>query len=289
MDNFEYRLGGLVVTLQEDWPGQAEKDKAEARRLGYASREEYLDAPLREVSRRRTGLSRRQPAPPTVYPDIPHTPPEHLNSTQFSGTVHGISPNQLAIPGMEEHAHPFAKHLARGFMLQYDKHPTGHTLSAWDVSDPKWPSEAASLDWAGSGAHHPGEVEMVTNYQAGGRETHGAGTAKGLAGALFHSAHYWNFGQSTLPIHSPVRTDAGEHFATKTRPDLKPDVWYPVRGRGEEHPEVGVAGKPPGAAPRWPNVGEDYHPFQKAEIERRTAHLANLKRQSANRNQGTLF
>lgn len=216
------------------------------------------------------------------YPDIPPTPRRYLNSTQFAGTAAGVHPHQLAIPGMEHMSHPWAKHLARGFMLDFSSSRHTHTLRAMDVegSDPRYgPDEAAELNWERAHSHVPGEISHVVNYQAGGREIHGTGVAKGLAGALLKSAHHWNFGQETLPIHSPLRTAAGEHFATKYRPDLKPDVLRPA-DRGGSHVERRVRDKPEWEEPEWPNVGERFHPFQQ-EVEKHHPKQA--------KGQGTLF
>lgn len=194
-----------------------------------------------------------------------------LNHAQFSGTTHGISPNQLAIPGMEEHAHPFATHLARGYQLDLERSPEEHHLAAVDVSHPKYPTVHAELSWAKENkkGYEPGEVTMVENMASTGYGQHRVAAAKGLAGALFHSAHYWNFGQSTVPIHSPERTLAGEHFASKVRPDLKPDVW---NLSGESHDkEVRAPGKPDWAPPEWPGVPEDFHPYEQQRTATRQA------------------
>jgi len=183
---------------------------------------------------------------------------------------------------MEHMSHPWAKHLARGFMLDFSSSRHTHTLRAMDVegSDPRYgPDEAAELNWERAHSHVPGEISHVVNYQAGGREIHGTGVAKGLAGALLKSAHHWNFGQETLPIHSPLRTAAGEHFATKYRPDLKPDVLRPA-DRGGSHVERRVRDKPEWEEPEWPNVGERFHPFQQ-EVEKHHPKQA--------KGQGTLF
>jgi hypothetical protein len=147
-------------------------------------------------------------------------------------------------------------------MLDYSTTKHEHHLAAIDVSHPKYPSEAASLDWSRKKSDVPGEVMMVGNYQRGDRfGEEKQERAKGLAGALFHSAHYWNFGQETVPIHSPERSDAGEHFAKKVRPDLKPDVWHNYQTGGETAP----AGKPRHEGPIWENVSYGFHPFQREE------------------------
>jgi len=209
-----------------------------------------------------------------------------LNHAQFSGTTHGISPNQLAIPGMEEHAHPFATHLARGYQLDLERSEHEHHLAAVDVSHPKYPSVHAELSWAKENdpGHVPGEVTMVENMATqsytGAKQPEEIQRARGLGGALFHSAHYWNFGQSTVPIHSPERTQAGEHFASKVRPDLKPDVWHVSRGvsgteagpRGER--EIRAPGKPDWAPAEWPGVPEDFHPFEQQRTAIRQAAAA---------------
>jgi len=208
--------------------------------------------------------------------------PENLNSTQFANHVH---PHQLAIPGMESMAHPFATHLARGFMLDFSSSKREHHLSALDVSDPKYPEEAASLDWRrGPGEErnisHPGEITMVQNYQAGDKPSAASrNPARGLASALMKSAHHWDFGQETLPIHSPLRTEAGEHFANKVMPELKPDVWQHVptgrvmEGRRED-------------TPRWKGVGENFHPYQQEEAKQVNDRLTKIRGQVKRRDSG---
>jgi hypothetical protein len=212
-----------------------------------------------------------------------------LNGEQFADHVH---PHQLAIPGMEEHAHPFATHVARGYMLDFNSSRYQHHLAAVDVSHPKYPTVAAELDWTRpkDADYEPGEVAMVENFQRG---HHAIGKqeprAKGLAGALFHSAHYWDFGQETVPIHSPNRTDEGEHFSQKVRPDLRPDVRYDSagRGRGDIIPE----GKPPNEGPIWPNVGPQFHPFQREKAAAQQAESAKARASVAAKasGQGQLF
>jgi hypothetical protein len=198
--------------------------------------------------------------------------PQNLNGTQFHDHV---SPHQLAIPGMEEHAHPWAGPAARGYMLDLEHSPNEHHLAAVDVSHPKYPTSSAELSWAKEGAkgYEPGEVTMVENFSTGGRGVvpHDP-RAKGLAGALFHSAHYWNFGQSTVPVHSPERTYAGERFANKVRPDLKPDVWH-LTGEGHSK-EVRAPGKPDWASPEWPDKPDDLHPFEQQRTATRQAAAA---------------
>jgi hypothetical protein len=209
-----------------------------------------------------------------------------LNGEQFADHVH---PHQLAIPGMEEHAHPWAGPLSRGYMLDMEKSKEEHHLAAVDVSHPKYPTAAAELSWAKEGVkgYAPGEVAMVNNWASRGYGQEPDPRARGLAGALFHSAHRWNFGQSTVPIHSVERTYPGEHFASKVRPDLKPDVWHLT---GESHDkEVRAPGKPDWASPEWPGVHEDFHPFEKERTETRRAAAAKLTASTPPPGQGRLF
>jgi hypothetical protein len=209
-----------------------------------------------------------------------------LNGEQFADHVH---PHQLAIPGMEEHAHPWAKHLAQGYMLDLEQSASQYHLAAVDVSHPKYPTSAAELSWAKekTGGYAPGEVAMVTNFVGQHSNLKDTARGKGLAPALFHSAHHFNLGQSTVPIHSTERTLAGEHFASKVRPDLKPDVWHLT---GESHDkEVRAPGKPDWASPEWPGVDEDFHPFEKERTKTRRAAAAKLAASTPPPGQGRLF
>jgi hypothetical protein len=210
---------------------------------------------------------------------------EALNPEQFAGTKREINPHQLALPGMEHLAHPWAGPIAHGYMLDMQQSPHEHHLAAVDVSHPKYPSVAAELSWARKGSGTPGEVTMVENL-ATGHTKEGDARARGLAGALFHSAHYWNFGQETVPIHSPERSEAGERFSNRVRPDLKPDVWANYRTE-EVHAPLG---KPAHEPPIWENVHYGFHPYQREELAQRAAadkkRKAKLKPKSA---QGKLF
>jgi hypothetical protein len=203
-----------------------------------------------------------------------------LNGEQFQNHVH---PHQLAIPGMEHMAHPWAGPLSRGYMLDKEESPHEHHLAAVDVSHPKYPTVAAELSWAKEKqeGYAPGEVTMVHNFATGyGSYGEDRPRAKGLAGALFHSAHHFNVGQSTVPIHSPVRTQAGEHFANKVRPDLKPDIWYDTERRTEKIPED----KPRGEGPVWEGVSDYTHPYQREQIKKQKQ-----RTKQRDRKQGRLF
>jgi hypothetical protein len=153
----------------------------------------------------------------------------------------------MALPGMEQHAHPWAGMLAKGMKLGYT-HETdlgSHRLSAHDDHE-----EYGELNWAdrtgGTGnsretpVFHPGEVQWVENH--GGP----AGTAK----ALFRSGHAFDFGQDTLPLHSQNRSMHGDKFAASTMPELKP-----ISDHG----------------PARYNLPENFHPFEQKAAERQRA------------------
>lgn len=209
-----------------------------------------------------------------------------LNRTQFEEHIH---PHQQALPGMEHLSHPWAGPLSKGYMLSYSHSRHEHHLTAVDVSDPDQHEEAAELSWTKQRTKVPGEVALVTNFHRDpySPEEHRSPRAKGLAGALFHSAHRWNFGQDTVPIHSETRSESGEHFASTVRPDLKPDVWANYQsGRTTRAP-----GKPRDEEPKWPGIKGPIHPFEHEEAERRTQEIVKgLKaRTDLNPAQGTLF
>lgn len=192
---------------------------------------------------------------------------------------------------MEEHAHPWAGPVSRGYMLDMEQSPHEYHLAAVDVSHPKYPTSAAELSWSkeGNKGYAPGEVTMVENL-ATGHSKEGDPRARGLAGALFHSAHHWNLGQSTVPVHSTERSMAGERFANRVRPDLKPDVWNLTGGSREEENKTRSSDKPAGEPAIWENVHYGFHPFQREELAKRAAadkkRSAKLKPRSP---QGRLF
>jgi hypothetical protein len=191
---------------------------------------------------------------------------------------------------MEHMAHPWAGPLSRGYMLDKEESSDQYHLAAVDVSHPKYPTATAELSWAKEGAkgYAPGEVAMVHNARTYASDPDPR--SKGLAGALFHSAHHWNLGQSTVPIHSTDRSMAGEHFANKVRPDLKPDVWNLTGGSQEEEEKTRSSGKPAGEPAIWENVHYGFHPFQREELAQRAEadkkRSAKLKPRSP---QGRLF
>lgn len=211
-----------------------------------------------------------------------------LNGEQFADHVH---PHQLAIPGMEHMAHPWAEHLSRGWMLQYHSTETSHQLQA---VEPGWEhAPEAHLTWAsktpktsanaGTPRYAPGEIEMVENE---GVARHG----KGLAGALLHSAHHFNFGQTTLPIHSPERTTAGNVFASRHRPDLRPDIWFNMRAREGRGQFETLAGERTNKyEPDW-NLPENFHPYQQQKAAKEQALAQRMRAKNRKpRGQGSLF
>lgn len=238
-----------------------------------------------------------EPPEPRDYKQFPafnRRQEKRLNQQQFGPHLPGAheNPHQMALPGMESMSHPWAEHLSRGYMLSHFKSRHEHHIQAEDVSDPDWPHTAASLDWKGSkkdlkyaepgeGPHIPGEISMVENQ---------AGTlrSRGLAGAMMRSAHHFNFGQETVPIHSPVRSDQGESFSNRVMPELKPDVWNNYIT--QEYTEA--PGKPAGEAPKYPNMPKDIHPFQKAAKAKAAATHAKARaknRRTPGQEQGRLF
>lgn len=157
---------------------------------------------------------------PGSHPDVP-------GEGQLSRT---LNPHQFALPGMEHLAHPFAKPLSEGLMLHYQKlgsrpgDRVEHALLAHEPGANPLSEHAGVLQWTNNwSGDYPGEVSWVHNvaselaYEKGEKNPH-----PDLAASLFHSAHTFNFGQDTVPVHSRVRTSSGQHFAERVRPDLAP-------------------------------------------------------------------
>jgi hypothetical protein len=157
-----------------------------------------------------------------------------------------LNPHQFALPGMEHLAHPLAEHLSKGYTFDFEteklKGPPGqswhhHALNARAPGRDHNPEHmsAARLEWTGSKdeqSDYPGHIEW-----AGNQDTR-AGTrpeSRGLARALFKAGHEMDFGQTTVPVHSPTRTHEGDKFAAKTNmPELTPRNndfdWRPPEG-----------------------------------------------------------
>jgi len=162
--------------------------------------------------------------------------------------VRNINVNQFALPGMEEHAHPGARHLKSGVMFHHE------TTAGRDIEDPSFhnPGEhrhwlfahrmGAAFDpskhignalghiqWAGEHDQHsfyPGEIQYIER-QYGGEHR------RGLMTDLYKMGHEVNFGQSTVPTHSPTRTPEGERWSKNVggpRPERKDYDWKPPEG-----------------------------------------------------------
>lgn len=162
--------------------------------------------------------------------------------------MRNVNMNQFALPSMEEHAHPLARHLARGttFHFQTDythgeggqgpRQPYEHSLHAVDKSSQTlgylyWAGSAQRRGSGGSG-HYPGEVTWVSRATGDLARPHGT---KGLMADLFHAGHQVNMGQSTVPVHSPDRSREGEAWSKKVGPpELRPKRsdfdWAPPPG-----------------------------------------------------------
>ena len=163
---------------------------------------------------------------------------------------YAVSPNQFALPGMEEGAHPTAKLLTKGYSFhlssaqkyRYDHMEHVHTLSAEHESLPG--HEAAGLDWAGSkdeGSYYPGEIKLV---QTANRHLH-----RGLATALYQTAVGTNLGKDTRPVHSPTLTDDGQAWSQKVggyrfdpqaeRSNTSPFGYHPFEeGQADPHEDI---------------------------------------------------
>lgn len=108
------------------------------------------------------------------------------------------NPNQMALPGMEEHAHPGAVHLAQGYHFRTVASPSVVKVSAEHPDTYK--SSAAHLRWAANNGH----IEGVMTAQS---HRH-----KGLATALYGMGRTMT---AVPPEHSPMRTPDGDAWAPK--------------------------------------------------------------------------
>ena len=180
-----------------------------------------------------------------------------------TGLTRDVSPDQLALPGMEHLSHPWARQAARGLTLTHEHDPESleHVLWATRPEQVEHPlvSHHAVLQWGDQHYRTPGEITWVYNDSKRAQNypelrvsnEHGGG--RGIAGDMMRSAHYFDVGQDTVPIHSPARTTDGNRFADKVMPHLKPErvaslhktVWpnrpphpYEVKGKEEEQERV---------------------------------------------------
>jgi hypothetical protein len=111
-----------------------------------------------------------------------------------------MNPNQMALPGMEEHAHPGATLLSQGYRFEPEENQYAIRIHAYDdYSSSKNP--AASLSWW-KPKDFGGEIQMV--------ETRGEHRGRGLANALYGMGRDLS---NVKPEHSPDRTAQGNYFA----------------------------------------------------------------------------
>ena len=121
------------------------------------------------------------------------------------------NPNQMAFPGMEEHAHPGAKALAEGYSFHFNAvpDPTTKTRNAHllelSLQKPGEPP-ASTLNWVDLKQPDfelgPGEISMV--------ETRPGEEGKGLASALYGVGRTM---ARIKPRHSTKRTQSGDRWA----------------------------------------------------------------------------
>lgn len=125
-------------------------------------------------------------------------------------------PNQMALPGMEEHSHPGARLLSQGYHFEHEameipggawnheSHPIEHTLSTMTPEG----HTAGKLSWVHGNAPavglSPGEISMV--------ETHGP-RHTGIATAMYGVGRQM---ARVKPRHSTIRTAAGDGWAKTT-------------------------------------------------------------------------
>lgn len=142
-----------------------------------------------------------------------------------------LSPNQFALPGMEEQAHPLAKYVARGFRFSektdvteeeglehqhrlYAYHPDAdrpEALTEYSKSRVIPHKQVAELNWAGphSRYYFPGEISWVNR-------TSRVEGSSGITDAM----HAWasQGSKSTVPVHSVDRSDEGNRWARRVGP-----------------------------------------------------------------------
>lgn len=120
------------------------------------------------------------------------------------------NPNQMALPGMEEHAHPGAMHLAQGHIFHANRTDDSVQLTV-GPANPRASTGTASLTWATkpiAGDNWPGntykrgEIKMV--------ETPPRSRRKGLASSLYGIGRQM---ASVPPEHSASRSDMGDKWA----------------------------------------------------------------------------
>jgi hypothetical protein len=132
---------------------------------------------------------------------------DHLGEQFFTA-----NPNQMALPGMEEHSHPGAKALSQGYRFEHERTVARvgpwathyHSLKATHPDVAASPEVgmdrevAAKLDWRDQG----GEISMVQTQPSQQRQ--------GLATALYGIGRTMT---TRKPQHSPRRTIEGNAWA----------------------------------------------------------------------------
>jgi GNAT superfamily N-acetyltransferase len=117
----------------------------------------------------------------------------------------GPSPSQMALPGMEQHAHPGAVHLAQGYRFETSgEYPM--------IVAKKGDEKAGYLSWRGhddrgssaaeKGPRPAGEITMV--------KTEPEHQRKGLASAMYGMGRQL---ATQPPEHSTIRTPKGDKWA----------------------------------------------------------------------------
>lgn len=196
-------------------------------------------------------------------------------------SLEAVNPNQFTFPGMEEHGHRLARHVAAGVLfktnadplttrnrnineshedwkrkartpLAFDPPINEHRIRAYEAANPA--HVLGEINWQGDAVspsrYHPGEVTWVERM-AGAYE--GGDTKKplhpGLMGDLFHAGHEIEMGQTTLPVHSTNRTAFGNPWAKKVGP---PELVPKLSGKSVQ--------TPPG-----------FHPYERAGQPRQLA------------------
>lgn len=255
-------------------PGQFSLDR---RRGGQDRRVDDSAAFLRRV----TGDDRRGQGPPEeqVAEKVARV------FQAFKPLSRTLNPDQLAIPGLESLSHPFAVPLSQGLVLRHGNTYGEHHLGAYDpnrlaeiadereeenrrradpiyaelglprpLAGPYDTGERGRIEWQDRASselsgHYPGYVNWAGN--SGGQPNYlgqySAGTTRypGLAGHIFESAHAFDFGQDTVPIHSTDRTPYGDAFAQRTHPELappneRPSSDYYSPNYGDWEPPLGI-------------------------------------------------
>jgi hypothetical protein len=125
---------------------------------------------------------------------------------------------------------------------------------------------------------------MIQNHVAGSEK------GAGMGAALMRSAHHFDFGQDTVPVHSVSRTPEGKTFSDRVMPELKPNVWRNLHTMEQTREDTG---EPATASemnhPEWPGVHDQLHPYQQRKAARDQAEIAKVHADFSRRKQPRLF